>query len=207
MSWWDQYRPYSGLGLFDMLSGKHGSSEDAANKYLNQIPGTVTGRLDPYAQQGGMADKDLWGRYSQMLNNPNELYDKFASSYKPSEAYQFKNKEMSDNLRNAAASGGQTGTPYHQEEQGKLTQGLLSQDQDAYINKLMGIFGQGLSGEQGVSERGFNANKDITDYLANVLGQQGQLAFRGQEGKNASQDALRNAFFSMMSKGATGGTF
>ena len=187
--------------LGDFFSGGKDPYKAAA-PYLDQIPGQAHQSFDPYIAQGKTADTDLWARFSDMLNNPNKLYDKMAEGYKPSDDYQFKSKEMSQNLSNAAAAGGISGTPYHQEQQGKLTDELLSGDRNDYLQKIMGIFNTGLQGEQGVSNRGWDANKTLTDFLTQALEEKGQLAFKGTDLQNQNRSALVNNFLKYISGGA-----
>lgn len=187
--------------LSDFFHGGKDPSK-AAQKYLDQIPGQAHQGYDQYANQGHQADTDLWARFSEMLNNPNKLYDTFASGYKPSEAYQQRSKELTTAVNNAAGAGGIGGTPAHQAEIGKGIEGLLSKDQGDYIDKIAGIFGQGLSGEQGVSNRGYDATKSLTDILTQALSEQGGLAYKGQESRNAAQQALVKSLMQFLQQGA-----
>ena len=57
----------------------------------------------------------------------------------------------------------------------------------------MGIFDQGKEGEQHTSDRGYDASKSLADMLAEALSEQGGLAYKGAENKNAQQSALINS--------------
>ncbi len=178
--------------LHDFFHGGKDPSE-AAKKYLDQIPGTGHDIYDPYRKQGQTADTELWSKFTQMLNDPQGFHDNIMKGYKPSEGYQAKSQELNAQIGNAAASGGIAGTPYHQEQQGKATNALLSQDQNDYYKQIMGIFDQGKEGEQHTSDRGYDASKSLADMLAEALSEQGGLAYKGAENKNAQQSALINS--------------
>jgi hypothetical protein len=175
---------------------------EAASPYLNQIPGVGREAYDPYIQQGKQAGETLGGEYGKMLD-PQAFLDKLQGGYKPSEGYQFKHQELERGLGNTAASGGFAGTPMHQQAYGEMTDKLLSGDMQEYLQNALGIYGQGIAGEQGMYDKGFQSSGSLADFLGNNLTQQGGLAFQGQQQQNANQNALFSALAQML--GGAGG--
>jgi hypothetical protein len=179
------------------LFGGGKNPADAANKYLNQIPGAVNPYYQPYINQGRTADQDLMERYNQLLNNPNDLYSQFASGYKESPGYQTRLQQGLQSATNAAASGGMAGSPQHQQQAAQTAVDLSSKDYEDYLNHILGLYGTGLQGEQGVGERGYNASTGYGNILGSNLAQQGGLAYQGQAAQNANQSNLFGNLFKL----------
>lgn len=191
--------------LSKIFGGGHNRSPaDAANKYLNQIPGVAHQGYDPYIQQGKEADTALNGQYSSMTQDPQAFIDNLMKNYQTSEGYNFQKNALTKDLGNAAAAGGVAGTPLDQMNQGQAIQGLLSQDQQQYLQNALGVFGQGQAGQQGVSNRGYSATGSLTDTLGNALNQQGGLAFQGQTQKNSDRNAMIQSLIKALGVGAGG---
>jgi hypothetical protein len=188
MSWFSEY--FSG--------GKNPS--DTANQYLNQIPGAMDPYYQPYIQQGQQAGQQLNEQYNQLINDPNALYSKFGEGYKQSPGYQFKLNQALQSGNNAAAAGGMAGSMMHQQAANQTANDIASQDFDQYIQKIMGLYGQGLEGKKGFQEQGYNASMGYGDTLANKLSSQAQYGYAGQAGKNANRS---NAFGNIIKLGAS----
>ena len=80
---------------------------------------------------------------------------------------------------------------------------LLSEDMQQYLQNALGVYGQGLAGEQGFYNTGFQASQNLADMLAGNLGSQAGLAYQGQQQKNMNQQALVNALMKLL--GTAGG--
>lgn len=173
---------------------------DAANNYLDQIPGATKPYYQPYIDQGRTAGNDLTGRYNDMLNNPGDLYNKFGAGYKESPGYQERLKQALQAVTNSEAAGGMAGSQEHQQLGAQKAVDMSSKDFEDYLNHILGIYGGGLSGEQGREERGFKASTGYGDILGQTLGTQGQYAYAGQAGQNANQS---NLFSNALKFGAT----
>ncbi len=184
--------------------GHHSSPADAANKYLNQIPNVAHQGYDPYIQQGQAVDTKLNSQYDTMTSDPQAFIDNLMKNYKTSEGYNFQKDALTKGLGATAAAGGVAGTPLDQLNQGQAIQGLLSQDQQQYLQNALSVFGQGQAGQQTVSNRGFNATGSLTDTLGNALNQQGGLAFQGQTQKNSDKNAIVQALIKALGVGAGG---
>ena len=184
--------------LSDFISGGKDPSKEAMN-YLNQIPGAVNPYYQPYIDQGQASGKDLSGRYGQMLNDPGQLFSDLGKGYKESPGYKFKLKQALGASGNAQAAGGMAGSPQHEQLNMQLANDIASQDFNDYMKNILGLYGEGISGEQGEAERGYNASTGYGDILGQKLGSQAQYGFAGQAGKNANQSQLFQNIFKALS--------
>lgn len=178
---------------------------DAANPYLNQIPGVGHQYYDPYVNAGLDASGKLKKQFESLFSDPTAFMDKLMEGYEPSKGYQFQKDALTKELGNTAAAGGVAGTPMDQMNQGAGVQDLLGKDQQQFLQNALGIFGTGLEGEQGIANQGFNASGSLADLLGGALNQQGGLAFQGQAQKNSNKNALWSALAKALGMGAGGG--
>lgn len=201
-----------GGGYGDIPQYQQGSNpSEFAMPYLNEIPGTVSPYYQPFIQGGQEAQGQANPQYSQMAQDPGAFIERLMSGYTPSRGYQFKQREMEKALRSEAAHGGFLGTPYAQQQQGELVQGLLGQDMQQFLENLMGAQGRGLGGLENRIGRGYESSHGLGNILGSVLGTKAGLGFQGQAQQNQlgadifsnrinaqnamrqSQDARRNA--------------
>ncbi len=193
--------------LFGGGGGDDNNPMDAANKYLNQIPGVAHQGYDDYINQGKDASGKTKTAYESMMNDPTGFINKLMEGYKPSEGYQFQKEQLTKELGNTAAAGGIAGTPQDQMNQGAGVQKLLSGDMQQFLQNVLGRYDTGLQGEEGVATRGYDASGKLTDALGGALNQQGGLAFQDAQAKNAQNSSDRNGLWSMFGKalGTAGG--
>lgn len=191
------------MSILSKLFGGGTNPADAAMPYLNQIPGVGHQYYDPFITQGAEAGQKTQSQYDTLMSDPTAFINKLMQGYQPSEGYQFQKDELTKAMGNTAAAGGISGTPLDQMNQAKGIQGLLSQDQQQFLQNALGVFNTGLQGEQGIADKGFQASGSLADYLGSNLGQQGQLAFQGQSQKNANKTAMLGAL--MKALGMAGG--
>lgn len=168
---------------------------DEANKYLERIPGQTKPYYDPYIQQGQDANKLLMEKYGDLINDPNALYNKFSEGYKESPGYQTRLQSALRGAGNAAAAGGMAGSLEHQQHSAEKAMDLSSKDFEDYLNHILGLYGAGLQGEQGLGEQGFKASTGYGDMLANLLSSQAQYGYAGQAGQNANRANFMNNIF------------
>jgi hypothetical protein len=92
--------------------------------------------------------------------------------------------------------------------QGTAVQGLLSKDMQQFLENALGVYGKGLSGTEGVSNRGYDASGKLNDMLGSNLNQQGTLAFNNAQNKNQQHNDFINTLtkaFVTLGRGAMGG--
>lgn len=173
-------------GLFSMLGNKHRSEApmNAANQYLDQIPGTAKPYYQPYINSGQNALNVLQGQYGNLLNNPGEMYNKFSEGYKQSPGYKNRLEEAMQAITNSQAAGGMAGSLQHQQLAANKAVDMSSEDFEQYLNHILGLYGSGLQGTQGMEEQGYGASTDFAHLLSNILGQKAQMSYEGKNAEN-----------------------
>lgn len=171
------------MSLWDRIFGGGDSGSNVTNQYLSQIPGMERKELGPFIEPGKTAGPILSEQFGQMAQDPTSIINAIMGQYQPSQGYQFEKGELQRALSNTAAAGGMRGTPFEQEQQGKLVQGLLSQDMQDWLRNVLGVQQAGLAGEQGLFGTGAGVAQGMASDLANVLGQQAQYAFQGNQAR------------------------
>lgn len=177
------------LGGIGSLFGnkKYTDPSDSANNYLNQIPGQMSPYYQPFINSGQDALGKLKGKYGQLMDDPGELFNQLGGGYKESPGYQFALQQALNAGNNAQAAGGMLGTPQNQQMNMDTASSLASKDYNDYIKNILGLFGSGLQGEQGLENQGYDASTSYGNMLGSVLGQQANNAFNSQQAKNAGQ--------------------
>ena len=163
---------------------------NAGMGYLNQIPGQVGPYYQPYIGYGRNAYDLMNPVLSQMTSDPAGYMKKLMAGYAPSTQYQMDEAAMTKAAGNSAAAGGMRGSSQDINNQAQITDRLMGQDMQQWLNNAMGVQDQGLAGEGHLFDTGFEASKGYADTLANVLGSQSQLAFQGQREKNLDNQDL-----------------
>jgi hypothetical protein len=191
--------------LSNLFGGEDDKSPmDAANQYLNQIPGVGHKGYDPYVNEGRDASGKTKTKYEELMNDPTAFINKLMEGYKPSEGYNYQKELLQRELGNTAAAGGIAGTPLDQENQGTMIQKLLSGDMQQFLKNILGEFHVGLAGEEGIAGRGYDATKQLTDLLSGALNQQGGLAFQDQQQQNQNKNDKWNMFGKALGAGVGG---
>lgn len=192
-----------GIGHALGFGGHQKNPADDAMPYLDKIPGMAEDTYNPYIKQGKQFDPQLMELFSSLMKDPNAFYDKLASGYEPSAAYQAQKKRLSGDIGATAAAGGYAGTPEHEQQIGDMSHELLTGDFDKYLQNVMNMFTQGVTGGQGYSDRGYGASKDLMDILGQVLGTKAGLAFEGRSAKNANKNAMAQALLQALAQGGS----
>ncbi len=122
------------------------------------------------------------------MNDPGALFNKFAAGYKPSPGYDFMQKQGQGAAMNAAAAGGMAGSPQHQQNATQISEDIANQDFYNYLSRIMGMYGMGLQGEQGLSTSGLAASMGLVEDLASIMAQQAEMARRNAQENNQRSD-------------------
>ena len=191
------------MSILSKLFGGGDSPYGAAKPYLDQVPGIGHDTYDDYINKGKTAGGISQDMYDELTKDPTGFINRLMEGYKPSEGYQFSKNELTNEMSNTAAAGGVAGTPLDQMNQAKGVQGLLSKDQQQYLENILGAFNTGLKGEADTATRGFDASKGLGDVLTGNANQNANLGFQDAQQKNAN----RTAMIQMIAKalGAAGG--
>lgn len=179
---------------------------DSASPYLNQIPGELHKAYDPYINRGNSAYDVMNPQLTSMAQDPAKFLEMLQKNYQPSKSYQLRKDEALQSAANTAAAGGVRGNLNDIKNQARITDSLLGEDMQQWLNNVLGIQGQGLQGQQHLYDIGYGASSNLGGDLSNVLGTQGQNAYQGQQYKN---QRLANMFqmFGGLGGGALGGAF
>lgn len=190
--------PSIGGALGGFLGGMGDRSPyEAAQGPLSNIPGVAQQYLGPYQKQGQEAGNILQGQYGHLLNDPSGFMDWLTKNYQQSPGYQFQVNQATQAANRAAAAGGNLGSGSEQIGLADVVNNLANRDFQQYLNNQLGIYGMGLSGEQGVENQGYGAsqamNQDLMDYYAT----QAQLAAAQAEEKKNQDTGLGSSIGSL----------
>lgn len=180
--------------LSDLFSGGKNPA-DAANQYIGQIPGAASPYLNPYSQAGIGSLPGLQDIYKKLLGNPGDFMNQIGNSYKESPGLKNQIAQAMQGAGHAAASGGMAGSPAHEQENMQLASDLSSKDYNNWMQNALGMFGSGLSGQQGMAGMGMQAGTHMSDLISQALAQQGANAYQGQAGQNQNQNSLWSNIF------------
>lgn len=171
----------------------------SARPYLEPIEGYGKTAYNPYIAQGQQVDSRLQSQYENMAFNPTELINAIMSQYQQSPGAKYQSEQLNRVAGNAAAAGGYAGTMGDQRQRAELIQALTSQDMQKWLENALGVQGAGLTGLQGVSNRGYDASGNLADYLGSAATQRAGLEFGGQQAQNAN---ITNLISSLIGGGA-----
>lgn len=189
------------MSILDQLFGGGSNPTDAANQYLDQIPGAAHQGYDDYINAGKDASGKTKSQYEDMMSDPSGFINKLMEKYKTSEGYGYSKDKLLKEMSNTSAAGGIAGSPYDQVNQAEGVQGLLSKDMQQFLTNALGRYDKGLDGEEGIATRGYDASGKLTDAISGGLNQKGGLAFNDAQQKNKN----RNDMWSMFVKALGGG--
>jgi hypothetical protein len=189
-------------GGMSSLFGNTPNPADAANNRIGQIPGQVGQYYSPYMDAGKGALGDLQNQYKDLLGG--DTQNKLGANFKESPGYQYNLQQAMQAGDRSAAAGGMLGGGTNQISNMNTASGLADQGYKDYMANQMNLYGQGLQGEQGLNQQGFDASKGMADTMGNVLSQQGAYDFMGQQGKNQQKSqGLSDLFTGLGTAGAT----
>ena len=185
------------MSFFSDLFGGGKNPANAAMPYLNQIPGQTQQYMQPFFEAGKGSLPILQDQYKNLLGDPGGFLNHIGESFQQSPGFKSALENALAASGHAAAAGGMAGTPAHQYDAMGQATNLANQDYYNYLGNALGLYGQGLSGEQGLAGMGQQSGQSMADMIAQTLAQQGNLAFQGQSQKNAN----RNSLFGNIAKG------
>lgn len=181
-----------GLGLLGGLFG--GRENDRANKktdrMLDQIPGNLKQYLLPYINAGMSSMGKIGGEYDKLISDPNAIISGLGAGYRESPGYQWRRDQGLNAITNAQAAGGMAGTPQHQQYAGELAGNLADQDYQNYLSSVLGLYGTGLQGHQGLTELGAGAGGSLATGLANYMLGRAGLDYTRQANQNQANSGI-----------------
>lgn len=180
--------------LSNLFSGGKNPA-DAAMPYLNQIPGQTQKYQQPYFDAGKDMLPGLQDQYGKLMNDPGGRMNDIGKSFQESPGFKFAMQQAMQGGNHAAAAGGMAGSPQHEQQNMQMATDLGNQDYNNWMDKALGMYGQGLNGGQTMANQGQQAGQSMSDMIAQTLAQQGNLAFQGQRQKNQNQNDLFGGAF------------
>lgn len=158
---------------------------DAAMGYSEQLPGTVTPYYQPYIDSGMGALGTLEEQFSQLINNPQAIQQMLAGGFQTSPGYEFSMQQGMNASNNAASAGGMLGSPAHTYNSQQTAQGIANQDFYNYFDRMLGLYGTGLSGMQGINQMGYQASDALAGLLGQNLMNQASISAMGKQNQNS----------------------
>jgi len=170
-----------GLGGFlGGLFGNSGKPYDKAMEQYQQWANKSQQALQPYQQagQGGLADYQKWLQGQQ---DPSGFINNLMGGYQQSPYAQNLQQQSMNAGQNAASASGLTGsTPLMQQLQ-QNAGNIANQDQNQWLQNVLGINTQYGQGQQNLMQGGQNA----ANALSNIYNQMGQNMGQAAYGKQA----------------------
>lgn len=161
-----------------------------AMKYLNQVPGVAQSYYDPYINAGKNALPTLQQQLQSLISNPTALMKMIGSQYQQSPGYQFEVDQATKAANQAAAAGGMAGSPAEQQALAEVIQGISSRDYNNFLNQGIGLYNQGLAGEEGINEMGYKATNNLVQQIIDSILSKAKLSYAGQVNKNESSGGI-----------------
>lgn len=127
----------AGIGsMFGGFGGESGEVGSGAGGYLEQLRQMLPQYFQPY----------------QKMLDPTSLMKQFGSQYQASPDYQYQLSQALKGIGQASASGGMAGSPMQQQQAGEMARGMASKDYGNYMQRALGLYGQGAQGYRGLGE-------------------------------------------------------
>lgn len=188
--WWQ-----SALGMGMMGAGAFMGKDpySAASGTLEQIPSY----FEPYYKAGVGELPKLQHQYGQLTQDPGALEAQLGSGYKASPGYGYNVSQATSAANQAAAAGGMAGSPQEQQQLAQTITGMSSQDYQEYMQRILGMYGMGLQGEQGLAQTGMRAGEDTSDALLS----QAQMQYASQQAQNQKQGGGMGALGGLLAAG------
>lgn len=186
-NWWDNL-PGIGNGIGEFMASQNWKNPgDAANKYLDQVPGAMNPYYQPYINAGNQAIPQLEGQYGNLLNNPGQFINSVGANYKQSPGYDWQVGQATNAANRASAAGGMLGSPQEQQQLATNVAGIANQDYYNYLNHAMGAYGMGLHGEEGLAGMGQKAGDEYGSAVGQNLTNQAKNAYNSTSAENQNQ--------------------
>jgi len=142
-------------------------SSDPQSDYESAI-----GYMQPFYNTGINAMGNYYDSVNKLMKHPAGLENKIMLSYHMSPYAQYQTNTLSKQMGNQAALSGNLGTPDEQTDLASQEQGIVSKDENQYIQNAMKPYEWGLQGDQYLTGLGaksgmaMGSQKDLEAMLA-----------------------------------------
>lgn len=174
----------------DVFGGGYSNPADAAQPYLDKIPGYVDQYEQPYIDTGLQAGNIAQQQYALMASNPSGYYNSLYGGYNTSPEAQYQSDQMSKAQSNSAAAGGFSGTEYDYDQQMAAQNAISQEDWEKYLNDVLGIQTTGLGGEQKMYQTGYNASQNALQGDIGYANASAANQFGGTQASNAMSSGM-----------------
>lgn len=174
------------MGWFDNIfgGGQAQGYRDQMN-YLNQIP-QQWNSLDPFIQAGQNQLPGFTNLLSQLQNG--SYVNNAMKNFYQSPLYQNQMNAALAGANQAAAAGGQLGTPASQQAAEQAAGAIASQNQNAYLQNVMQGAGMGLSGGENIIGLGSQDALQKANAMSDLLQAQGDTAYNEDRANATGMD-------------------
>ena len=166
---------------------------NAAQPFLNQVPGQIKPYYDPYINAGKQAQPILQNQYQKYATNPVGSLNENGSQFRQSPGYAWRVKQAEQAAAHAEAAGGMAGSPEHQQNAADMVGHLADQDYNDWISHVLGIQGMGLEGESHLNDVGYGASNELAQSLGNNLMSKASLGYAGAANQNQMEGGTTGA--------------
>lgn len=174
----------------DVFGGSYSNPADAAQPYLDKIPGYTDQYMQPYIDMGNTAGGIAQDQYAKWIQDPYGAYNDIYSNYNASPWYDYESDQMHKASENSAAAGGYTGTENDYTKQMEIENALMDQDFSKYMDYILGMQKAGLSGEQQMYNTGYGASTNALATDAAYANASANNQFQGTQASNAMSSGL-----------------
>jgi len=175
-----------GSGLGGILGGLFGNSRkpyDAAMQQYQQYGQQAQQAQQPYQQagQGAIGDYQKWLQGQQ---DPSQFINDQMANYQESPYAQYLQQQAMRAGQNAASADGTMGSTPMMQQMQQNAGNIASQDQNQWLQNVLGINSQYGQGQQNLMTGGQNAANQLSNMNMNMGQRMGEAAYGQQAGKN-----------------------
>lgn len=173
----------SGLGSFlGGIFGNSGKPYDKAMDQYREYANKSQGLQQPYidAGQSGLGNYQEW---LQGQKDPTQFVNKLMGDYKESPYSQYLQQQSLRAGQNAASASGLSGSTPLMEQLQQNAGNIASQDQNQWLQHVLGINTQYGQGQNNLINSGQNSANKLTDTYNNLGKEMGEAAWGKERGK------------------------
>lgn len=173
-------------GLGGILGGMFGNSSkpyDAAMQQYQNYMNQSQQAQQPYQQagQGAIGDYQKWLQGQQ---DPSKFINDQMANYQESPYAQYLQQQSMRAGQNAASADGTMGSTPMMQQMQQNAGNIASQDQNQWLQNVLGINSQYGQGQQNLMTGGQNAANQLSNMYNNMGQRMGEAAYGQQAGKN-----------------------
>jgi hypothetical protein len=155
-----------GSGLAGMLGGLFD------NPYKDMM-NTYSKGMNPYLNQDKSAMGQAGQQFNQNINNPTGLENNIMSKYQASPWATYQQNQLLNQANRVGAASGDSGSPAEQQALMNKSQGVVSQDQQRFLQNAMTPYNQAL---QNRFQQGMGGQNMANQFYGNMSTMQGQVS-------------------------------